>query len=362
MTRLIVLTPTLDGRDGLSCLARATMSAMAAAFPSCPLAAWSLAEPAPAFTAGRAVTWGAAGSRLRFAARGVSAAFDDHRRTVVMVMHAHLLPVAAPMMARGASVISVLVGIEAWRRFSPLRARIYRRAAGRIAISAHTAHEFRAANPRLSAYAIDVCRPAVPPLAAPSPSRVAPAAPFALIVGRMASNERYKGHDRLLDIWAAVTAAVPAARLVVAGEGDDRPRLEARARQRGLDHAVHFLGAVEPAALAALYRDAAMLLLPSSREGFGLVLLEAMSLGRPCIAAPGAAQEIIDDGVNGLIVDPARPQDLTAAIVRLFQNQHLAAELGAHARRRVTDAFMPPRFAADLGRVLGPIVGATPAC
>jgi glycosyltransferase involved in cell wall biosynthesis len=338
------------------------MSALAAAFPSSLLAVWSLAERRPAFTAGRAVTWGAAGSRLGFAAHSVAGAFDHPRRAIVIVMHAHLLPLAAPMMARGASVVSVLVGIEAWRRFSPLRARLYRRAHRRIAISAHTAREFRAANPALSACDIDICRPSLPPLAPALAARVAPQGPYALIVGRMASTERYKGHDRLLDVWSSVTAAVPEARLVIAGDGDDRPRLEARSRQLQLGGAVHFAGAVEPAALAALYRDAAMLVLPSPREGFGLVLLEAMSCGRACIAAPGAAQEIIDDGDTGLIVDPGQPQALAAAIVRLFRDPASAAAMGSRARRRVHDAFTPRRFADDLARVVGPIVDRAAAC
>jgi glycosyltransferase involved in cell wall biosynthesis len=252
--------------------------------------------------------------------------------------------------------------VEAWRRFPPVGSRIYRRAVRRIAISAHTAREFRAANPALSGCDIDICRPSLPALAAPLSARVAPPGPYALIVGRMASRERYKGHDRLLDVWTTVTAAAPEARLVIAGAGDDEARLRARSHDLGLDGSVHFAGAVDPPALAALYRDAVMLVLPSPREGFGLVLLEAMSFGRPCIAAPGAAQEIIDDGDSGLIVDPEQPQALTAAIVRLFRDPASAAAMGSRARRRVHDAFMPRRFADDLTRIVGPIVNRAAAC
>jgi glycosyltransferase involved in cell wall biosynthesis len=106
-----------------------------------------------------------------------------------------------------------------------------------------------------------------------------------------------------------------------------------------------------------------MLVLPSPREGFGLVFLEAMSFGRPCIAAPGAAQEIIEDGVSGLIVDPAEPRALAAAIVRLFDDPALANDMGSKGRRRVHDRFGPQRFADDLARVVGPVVDrASAAC
>jgi glycosyltransferase involved in cell wall biosynthesis len=277
-------------------------------------------------------------------------------------MHAHLLPLTVPLTARGATVVSVLIGIEAWRRFPPLRARIFRRAARRIAISAHTAREFKAANPALSECPIEICLPAIPPVAAPLPARVAPPGPYALIVGRMASSERYKGHDPLLEVWTSVIAEVPRAHLVIAGAGDDEARLRARTRELRLDGSVHFAGAVESPVLAALYRDAAMLVLPSPREGFGLVYLEAMSFGRPCIAAPGAAQEIIEDGVTGFIVDPGQPRALAAAIVRLFQDPDLAGAMGTRARGRAHDTFAPRRFADDLTRVIGPVVDRASAC
>ena len=54
----------------------------------------------------------------------------------------------------------------------------------------------------------------------------------------MSADERYKGHDELLDVWPALLARKPDARLVVAGDGDDRPRLESRAASLGLSHAV----------------------------------------------------------------------------------------------------------------------------
>ena len=90
-------------------------------------------------------------------------------------------------------------------------------------------------------------------------------------------------------------AARPGARLVVAGDGDDRPRLEARAAALGLGGAVLFTGFVSEATLAELYRRAAVFVMPSLGEGFGLVYLEAMRAGKPCVAARGsAAEEVVE--------------------------------------------------------------------
>ena len=73
--------------------------------------------------------------------------------------------------------------------------------------------------------------------------------------------------------------------------------------------------------------------MPSRLEGFGLVFLEAMRAGKACIGAPGAAAEIIQDGVTGLIVDPLSDDDLVGAIVRLFDEPAVRDAFGQGGRR-----------------------------
>src|SRR5262249_40242864 len=126
---------------------------------------------------------------------------------------------------------------------------------------------------------------------------------FALIVSRLWSQERYKGHDWLIDIWPGVRRRVPDARLVAVGDGDDRPRLEGRVRTDGLGAAVRFTGKIDDEALAAVYRASAFYVMPSTNEGFGLTYLEAMRAGKPCVALHGAADEIVVDGETGFLLD-----------------------------------------------------------
>src|SRR6267378_4092266 len=104
----------------------------------------------------------------------------------------------------------------------------------------------------------------------------------------MSHEDRYKGHELLIRVWSAVRARVPQAELVLIGEGDDRPRLEAIAANVGIASAVRFLGSVDESELAAWYRRCSIVALPSEGEGFGLVLLEAMRVGKACVTAPGA--------------------------------------------------------------------------
>jgi phosphatidylinositol alpha-1,6-mannosyltransferase len=101
----------------------------------------------------------------------------------------------------------------------------------------------------------------------------------------MSADERYKGHDQILDAWPVVRSRIPDARLVIVGDGDDAPRLRAKAASLGLAASVLFTGFVTEAQLAALYQKASVFAMPSREEGFGLVYLEAMARGVPCIGS-----------------------------------------------------------------------------
>ena len=143
---------------------------------------------------------------------------------------------------------------------------------------------------------------------------------------------RRKGHDVLLD----ALARRPDDRLVVVGDGPERPALEARAQARGVADRVTFDGFLSPARLERRWAEASMLVLPcrteadGDTEGFGLVFLEAAARGLPSIAGgEGGAVEAVVHGRTGLVLDdPRDPDALAAAIGRLRLD---GASLGAAA-------------------------------
>src|SRR5690606_21951926 len=150
-----------------------------------------------------------------------------------------------------------------------------------------------------------------------------------VIVGRMVGSERYKGHDQLLEAWPLVRAACPDARLICVGEGDDVPRLQEKARECGVADAVVFTGFVDDEQKRAIYSRAALLAMPSRREGFGLVYLEAMAAGLPCVASPhDAAAEVVVDGTTGFLVAPDDRDGLASAIVRLLVDEERRRRMG----------------------------------
>lgn len=347
-SRAIIITPRADGADGISAVTRLYAQALSAQIGRGirSLEIWALdADPRPVRMADVPVFVRCAdGRRGRFAAYGLTPRVD--KQTLVIVQHAHMLPVALPLAWRGARVVLLLHGVEAWK---PLR--LFERAGCRaawkiVAVSAHTAARFRAANPAFADSKVEVCHSAIPPL--PAAASAGMSAPYALIVGRMASRERYKGHDDVLDVWPRVARAVPGAKLVIVGDGNDRPRLAEKAAGLGLNGDVRFEGVVGAERLAALYRDASVFVMPSPHEGFGLVYVEAMSAGVPCIVATGAAEEIVEHGATGMVVPPGDAAALEQAIVRLLSSRDERNRMGAAAAETVRRRFSAAAFA---GRV-----------
>lgn len=357
--RYLVLTPGMTGADGIAELSRLAFRALGAGSTepaSANVDVVSLTDPSGfrmedrGFA--RARFFGAGGHRARFVAAALRARLGSDRPTHVLCLHVHLSPVAHVPLAPRATLITFLVGVEVWK---PLRTR-ERLALGRadllVAISADTARRFRESNPSFRDRPIQICHLATrekdSPSAADEPGQRM--GPFALIVGRIVAEERYKGHDLLIDIWPRVVAEVPGARLVIVGDGDDRARLEAKAA-RLRDHVI-FPGRVPDGMLAQLYRDCAFFVMPSRGEGFGLVFLEAMYAAKPCIGCVGAAAEVIQDGVTGFVVEQDRGRVLDA-VVRLFREPDLRRRMGEAGAARVADEFTEAHFRRRFCALLG---------
>jgi glycosyltransferase involved in cell wall biosynthesis len=135
---------------------------------------------------------------------------------------------------------------------------------------------------------------------------------------------------------------IPRLELQIAGRGPLEPALRALAKELEIEDAVHFLGYVAPVQKAIA--DAAVVVVPSMGEGFGMVALEAMERARPVIAAEiGGLGELVQDGVTGLLVPPGEADPLVGAIVRLAGDLPRAREMGEAGRRRALEHFLQAR-------------------
>ncbi len=160
--------------------------------------------------------------------------------------------------------------------------------------------------------------------------------PRILFAGRL---RHYKGVRHLIDALIDVDAV-----LVIAGDGPLRSELEARVAAKGLSGRVFFLGDVEDATLWRLYKAADVFVLPSDSraESYGLVLVEAMAMGVPVISTEvGTSTSWVNrHGETGLVVPPADPRALAAAVRRLLNDQDLRIRMGQAARHRARSELL----------------------
>lgn len=174
-----------------------------------------------------------------------------------------------------------------------------------------------------------------------------------LTVGRWAAWERYKGVDLLIGAIAQLRAIYPDLHLVAVGAGDDLPRLRALAGSLGVSGVTHFFENLAREEIAACYARADLFALPSTAEGFGLVFLEAMAFSKPVVgAAAGGSIDVIEDGVNGLLVPANDPERLAQALDRLLRDEGLRAQLGRRGAEIVRQKFQFSTFRDELERIL----------
>lgn len=139
-----------------------------------------------------------------------------------------------------------------------------------------------------------------------------------LTVGRLASSERGKGHDRVIAALPALAAVRDDIAYLIVGDGDDRPRLEAQAQAADVADRVVFTGAVSDAELPDYYRLADLFIMPSAQEGFGIVLLEAAASGLPIVAGNGdGSADALADGALGRLIDPNDADSLRRAVLEM---------------------------------------------
>jgi glycosyltransferase involved in cell wall biosynthesis len=126
-----------------------------------------------------------------------------------------------------------------------------------------------------------------------------------LTVARLASDERYKGYDRIIRALPELHKRCGPLRFILVGKGEDRSRLEALAGILGVRRLITFAGFVPDEQLADFYRLANVFAMPSTGEGFGIVFLEALACGTPVVAGNrDGSVDALDGGRLGKLVDP----------------------------------------------------------
>jgi glycosyltransferase involved in cell wall biosynthesis len=175
-----------------------------------------------------------------------------------------------------------------------------------------------------------------------TPPQPLPAQPSALFVGVL---ERYKNVAGVADAWRLAAPQVPDARLQLVGDGRETDVVARLVTD--LPGRTQWTRRLTPDEVAQALDDATVLLLPSFSEGLPRVAMEAFARGRPVIGSrAGGIPDIVEDGVNGLLVDPHDPGSIAAALVRVLSDRGLAERLAAGAADGAEQWHQPPEIYA----------------
>ncbi len=161
-----------------------------------------------------------------------------------------------------------------------------------------------------------------------------------LFVGRLV---RQKAVDVLLEAFARQASGI----LLLAGQGEDREKLKARAASLGITSRALFLGVRYD--IPALMKAADCFVLASRWEGFGIVLAEAMACGIPIVATTvDGIKEVVDDGTSGILVPPEDPKAFASAMEKIREDRGLARSMGENGARRAADNFSIQKHVDDV--------------
>lgn len=151
-----------------------------------------------------------------------------------------------------------------------------------------------------------------------------------------------KGQDQLVRAMPAILKHAPQCRLLFAGDGPERRRLETLAAGLGIRDRVLFAGFVEH--ISEIYAALDIFVFPSIAEPLGTSLLRAMAYGLPVAAvASGGVPEYVESGINGILAAQPKPEALAEAILPLLKDRAIRERLGKRARKDMAD-----RFSADV--------------
>lgn len=301
--------------------------------------------------------------RAAYTARAIRSAVHAN---IILVAHINLLPVAlaAKMVKPSLKLALFAHGDEVWA--DPVyRKRSWMDVVGltmvdRIAAVSRYTAETMGREFQVPASKFRFIPNAVDPLA--SPTHHDPRSSTLLTVCRLGFPDRGKNVDAVIRAFGLVQEQRPDARLLVVGDGPLRQELEALVQSLGLADAIHFPGRLSEPDLQRAYAEANAFVMPSSKEGFGIVFLEAWRAGLPVIGGTeDAAPEIIADGIDGFCVDPRDTVALARSILRLLNEPELNRRLGLSGQAKVAAQYTPPMFQQNLSALIDDLSERVPA-
>ena len=314
-----------------------------------------------------------------FAIAGARVAWQS-RPALIISCHVNFLPaVAFVANSIGTPYVTFIYGIDVWEKLSPPVRTALKRADRIFSISSYTTRiAIATQNLGQSPVRFFPCSffasryflgPKPPNLLARY--GLNPTQPILLTISRLALTERYKGHEQVLLALPGIRVHHPDVRYLVGGTGEYSNFLKKRAEELGVSDLVIFTGFIPNEELCAHYQLCDIFVMPSQKEGFGIVFLEAMACGKPVIAGNlDGSVDALDGGRLGVLVNPNEGEEIQQAVISLLERSHpnrllfdptalhqeVVKTFGPEAfNRRVKEAFTPLLRAAGEPALDSPI-------
>jgi glycosyltransferase involved in cell wall biosynthesis len=287
--------------------------------------------------------------------------------------HIHFLPVLRLIRwLKGTPYMGILHGIEAWNLRSGYRIAALRAADHLAAVSHFTRQHV------IETLAVDATKVTVVPntfdterfTPGPKPSKLLeryglkPEDKILLTVSRISKTERYKGHRQVLAALPTVKKHIPHVKYLIVGGGDDVDGVREAVAARKLEDCVVVAGHVNGSELPDFYRLCDVFVMPSSKEGFGIVFLEAMASGKPVLAGClDGSVDALDQGRLSPLVDPNDAEDIATKLMEILSGEPKDAlwHEPERLRKAVTEQFGYPRVSRLMAEDLARVVNEEPA-
>jgi phosphatidylinositol alpha-1,6-mannosyltransferase len=277
-----------------------------------------------------------------------------HRPDLVIFGHVSLAPLMLIPTTSDSKTCVITYGIEVWQSVGRVAEQALRRADSVMAISEYTRGELLKRN-HLSPDKIKLFPCSLDPHWVPEDARCEslPGVPVILTVCRLKKDDAYKGVDSVIKSLPAVVRECGPVAYRIVGGGDDMPRLKALADELRVSRYITFVGELSDSELREEYRNCSLFVMPSEKEGFGIVFLEAMAYGKPVIGgAHGGTPSVVKHDETGLLVNNLDIPGLAQSIVRVLREDGLRERLGRAGHQRLLDDFTFRTFEANFDSYL----------
>ncbi len=182
-----------------------------------------------------------------------------------------------------------------------------------------------------------------------------PNQPIVLTVARLADSQRFKGYDQILHALPIMRQTIPDIHYVIVGKGSDRPRIERLIAELGVQNCVTLTGFVPDEELCDHYNLCDLFAMPSKREGFGIVYLEALACGKPTLGSnQDGAVDALCQGKLGALVDPDDIPAIAQTMIQILQGNYpnLLMYQPQHLRQAVIDTYGTEQFQRHLTELI----------